>query len=119
MVQSIFTVECSEEGSNRRNAESLILSHWNDFLQDAEDPTQISLPEILFFASGCKILPPEELVGQIHFLHEAEKDGKLSKFPKANTCMCILKLPVVHVDYKSFENAMVFGIKNARGFGCA
>ena len=120
MVQSIFTVERSEEGSNRRNAESLILLHWNDFLQDAEeDPTQISLSEILFFASGCKILPPQELVGQIHFLHEAEKDGKLSKFPKANTCACILKLPVVHVDYKSFENAMVFGIKNARGFGCA
>ena len=39
MVQSIFTVERSEEGSNRRNAESLVLSHWNDFLQDTEDPT--------------------------------------------------------------------------------
>ena len=120
MLQSIFEVERSEESSNRSNAESLILSHWNDFLQDAEeDPTQISLSEILFFASGCKILPPQALVCEIHFLHEAEKDGKLSKFPKANTCACILKLPVVHVDYESFKNAMMFGIKNARGFGCA
>lgn len=120
MLQSIFKVECSEEGSNRRNAESLILSHWNDFLQDAEeDPTQISLSEILFFASGCKILPPQGLICELQFLHEAEKDGKLSKFPKANTCACILKLSVVHVDYESFKNAMVFGIKNARGFGCA
>ena len=69
-------------------------------------------------ASGCKFLP-QALVCEIHFLHEAEKDRKLSKFPKANTCACILKLPVVHVDYESFKNAMMFGIKNARGFGCA
>jgi hypothetical protein len=120
MLQSIFQVERAEESSNRRNAESLILSHWNDFLQDAEeDPTQISLSEILFFASGCKILPPQGLVCQIHFLHEAEKDGNLSKFPKANTCACILKLPVVHLDFDGFKNAMMFGIKNACGFGCA
>ncbi len=35
MLQSIFKVEHSAEGLNRSNAESLILSHWNDFLQDA------------------------------------------------------------------------------------
>ena len=83
MVQSIFTVECSEEGSNRRNAESLILSRWNDFLQDAEeDPTQISLSEILFFASGCKILPPQELVGQIIFCTKLKKTESFPSFPK-------------------------------------
>ena len=120
MIMSVFKVKRAEEGSNRRNVESLVLSHWNDFLQDAEeDPTQINLSEILFFASGCKIFPPQGLHCELQFLHETEKDGKLSKFPKANTCACILNLPVVHGDYESFKSAVVFGIKNARRFGCA
>ena len=120
MVLSVFKVKRAEEGSYRRNVESLILSHWNDFLQDTEeDPTQINLSEILFFATGCKLIPPQGLQCEFQFLHETENDGKLSKFPKANTCACILNLPVVHDNYESFKNAVVFGIKNARGFGCA
>ena len=116
----VFKVKRAEEGSNRRNIESLFMSHWNDFLQDAEeDPAQINLSEILFFASGCKLIPPQGLHCELQFLHEAEKDGNLSKFPKASTCACILSLPVVHSDYESFKNAVVFGIKNARGLGCA
>ena len=59
IMESIFKVIRAEEGSNRRNAESLVLSYWNDVLQGAEDdPTEISLAEILFFASGCRVLPP-------------------------------------------------------------
>ncbi len=119
IMESIFKVIRADEGSNRRNAESLVLSYWNDVLQGAEeDPTEISLAEILFFASGCKVLPPLGMRGEVQFLHDVEKDGNLSRLPKANTCACIIKLPVVHNDYNSFKNAMVFGIKNARGFGC-
>ena len=61
-LMSVFIVKRAEEGSNRRNVESLVLSYWNDFLQDAEeDPTQINLLEILFFACSCKIFPPQGL----------------------------------------------------------
>ena len=59
VMESIFKVIRSEGGSNQRNAESLVLSNWNDVLQGAEEnPIENSLAEILFFASGCKILPP-------------------------------------------------------------
>ena len=75
--------------------------------------------EILFFATGCKLIPPQGLHCELQFLHEIENDEKLSKFPEANMCACILNLPVVHDNYESFKNAVVFGIKNARGFGCA
>ena len=120
LMESIFKVSNrAEEGSNRRNGESLVLSYWNDVLQGAEeDSTEISLAEILFFASGCKSLPPLGIRGEVQFLHDVEKDGSLSRLPKANTCACIIKLPVVHNDYNSFKDAMIFGIKNARGFGC-
>ena len=119
-MESIFKVSNrAEEGSNRRSAENLVLPYWNDVLQGAEeDSTEISLAEILFFASGCKALPPLGIHGEVQFLHDVEKDGNLSRLPKANTCVCIIKLPIVHNDYNSFKDAMIFGIKNARGFGC-
>ena len=121
LMESIFKVsKRAEEGSNRRSPESLVLSYWNDVLQGAEeDSIGISLAEILFFALGCKALPPLGICGEVQFLHDAEKDGNLFRLPKANTCACIIKLPVVHNDYNSFKDAMVFGIKNARGFGCS
>ena len=111
LMESIFEVSNrAEEGSNRINAEILVLSYWNDVLQGAEeDSTDISLAEILFFASRCKSLPPLGIRDEV---------GNLSRLPKANTCACIIKLPVVHNDHNSFKDAMIFGIKNARGFGC-
>lgn len=33
---SMFFVSYSEEGSNNRGVEGLVLSHWNDFLQDID-----------------------------------------------------------------------------------
>ena len=73
-ILSLFKVKRAEEGSNRRNIESLVMSHWNDSLQDAEDdPAQINLSEILFFASGCKLIPPQGLHCELQFLHVAEK----------------------------------------------
>ena len=111
LMESIFKVSNrAEEGSNRK---------MQKVLQGAEqDSTEISLAEILFFASGCKSLPPLGIRGEVQFLHDVEKDGNLSRLRKANTCACIIKLPVVHNDYNSFKDAMIFGIKNARGFGC-
>jgi len=42
-----------------------------------------------------------------------------STFPKANTCTCCLMLPVGHMSYALFEDAIIFGIRNAHGFGYA
>ena len=108
------------DGSNRRLVENLVLSHWRDFLQDTEeDSCALSFSDILFFTTGCKQLPPLGLSCELAFLHDPEDDGKLSKFPKANTCAGILYLPVVHKDYEQFKDAMIFAIPNSRGFGIA
>ena len=106
------------EGSNKRSIESQVLSFWQDFLQDTEEGSnEISLADILFFTTGCKKVPPLGLSCELNFLHDPEKDGTHSKFPKANTCSCVLYLPVVHKNYEQFKNAMLFAIPNTRGFG--
>ena len=42
---------------------ALVLSHWNDFLQDVEEKViaGINFSDILFFVCGCKKLPPLSL----------------------------------------------------------
>ena len=57
---SIFSIMRSEKGSNKCALEGLVLSHWNDFLQDVEEEViaGISFSDILFFVCGCKELPP-------------------------------------------------------------
>lgn len=118
---SIFSISRSEEGSNKCALEGLVLSHWNDFLQDVEEKviTGLSFSDILFFACGCKELPPLGLSLELCFLHAPEKDGSLSKLPKANTCACELHLPVVHSTYDDFKKDVTLAFLNTKGFGYA
>ena len=108
--------EC--HGSSKRQTESLVLSHWGDFLEDAEEEgSNIQLSEILFFCSDCKTIPLHGLSLSLQFLHEPEENGLLSSYPKANTCGCILYLPVIHKHYEVFKEHLIFAFQNARGFG--
>ena len=116
-----FSVTRACEGSNRREVENLVLSHWQDLIQDCEEESAaISLSDILIFVSGCKQLPPQGLSCQISFLHEPEeKSAMLSRFPKASKCSCTLYLPVVHKTFNEFKGSMSYAIQNSRGFGMA
>ena len=99
----MFSVARVCEGSNRGEVENLVLSHWQDSMQDCkEESAEITLSGILFFVSGCKNLPPPPgLSCHISFLHEPdEKSGILSRFPKASTCSCTVYLPVIHKTYE-------------------
>jgi len=81
----------------------------------------LTLTDLLFFATGVKDVPPMGFPTkpEIHFLHESEENGRPSAYPKANTCSCILQLPVVHGSYQEFVSAISFGIENTHGFGFA
>ena len=120
-VSDLFQVECSTPGSNKFESENLLLSFWNDMLQDVEDEqSKITLEMILSFATGCPEVPPIGFTPDaplVAFLHEPESDGNLSKFPKANTCSLKLNLPVVHLKYVEFKTAMEFALQNTKGFG--
>ena len=115
ILENLFRVDDSPTGSSKAVLESLVLSRWRDYLQDVEDGEEpIDLNDILF-ATGCKDLPPRKIYPSIEFLHEDEACGKKLRFPKANTCSDVLRLPVVHSTYKEFKSDMNFGIQNGRG----
>ena len=117
---SMFSVSYSEEGSNNRGVEGLVLSHWNDFLQDVEENLiELSFSAIIFFVTGCREVRPCGLALNLGFLHVAEKNGQRSKFPKANACSCELHLPVIHATYDAFKEDVTFAFLNTKGFGYA
>ena len=117
-LDDLFKVYDSPIGSNKAVLESLVLSRWRDYLQDIEEgDAPVQLNDILFFTTGCKVLPARKIYPTIEFLHDDEEWGGKSRFPKANTCSDILRLPVVHTTYEEFKADMTFGIQNGRGFG--
>ena len=59
LMNGLFAIEYSEKGSNRRAFEENVISYWLDFLQDVEEgESDVMMPEVLFFFSGCKSIPP-------------------------------------------------------------
>ena len=119
-MEKLFKPKTSPIGSTKGLTESLVLSRWSDYLQDIEDAedSDITFSDILFFTTGCKVLPQRALPVTVEFLHEPGIEG-LSRFPTANACSNILRLPVMHGDYESFKADITFGFLNARGFGTA
>ena len=93
LFDCLFTINYSDEGSNNCQRESLVLSHWRDYLQDVENHSvEITFSDIPFFVTGLRKVPPCGLALQLSFLHEPEgKDNVMSTFPMANACAC--KLP--------------------------
>jgi len=80
----------------------------------------VTLETILAFATGVKEVPAAGFQQQptLEFLHpEGEGTVHQSVFPKANTCACIMRLPMSHKKYAAFANAMNTGILCAQGFG--
>lgn len=114
------SITFSEEGSNNRQLENFVISHWNDYLQDIEEgETEVSFSDLLFFCTGCKEVPPLGCPVKIEFLHKPERNGNHSNFPKANTCGFALALPITHKSFQSFKDSMTFVIANSKGFGYA
>ena len=104
LLGCLFSVHYSDGGSNNRQVEGLVLSRWNDFLQDVEDKAvEITFSDILFFVSGVREVPPGGIELHVGFLHAPEQRGGKSKFPKANACARELLLPVVHQTHDESE----------------
>jgi len=84
----------------------------------AGDCDNVSLETILQFATGVKEPPAAGFQQQpaLEFLHQDSSD-RLSFFPKANTCGCVMRLPMHHKNYRSFMDGMNTGILCAQGFG--
>ncbi|XP_049913667.1 uncharacterized protein LOC126398392 isoform X2 [Epinephelus moara] len=114
---SLFGVDYSVQGSNKRAKENSTICYWRDWLIDIEEGecSPITLEKVLEFTSGASTVPPLGFPHrpQIHFIHEANR-----VFPEANTCLIILRLPI-HSDYEDFRKYMEEGILQAPTFGVA
>ncbi|KAF5294704.1 hypothetical protein FQR65_LT19955 [Abscondita terminalis] len=114
-LKELFTPCLSVQGSNSRLIENLVLVNYYNFLVECEEgDADVTLRDILIFATGCIDIPPLGFrnTPTIEFLHNTSK-----KYPEASTCGLILKLPVIHSEYINFKNDMSFGIKNGAVFG--
>ncbi|XP_033098296.1 G2/M phase-specific E3 ubiquitin-protein ligase-like isoform X2 [Anneissia japonica] len=113
-LKTIFHVDFSEKGSNKRSTEEVVLSQFFDYLIDVEEgETKCTLRDILVFTSGASSIPITSFteMPEITFLHSADN------YPTANTCSIVLRLPTVHKEYEAFKEAMDFAILNSQSFG--
>ncbi|XP_055073116.2 uncharacterized protein [Misgurnus anguillicaudatus] len=114
---TLFEVDFSVQGSNRRDRDNMTICFWRDWLIDIEEGecSPVTLEKVLEFTSGASTVP---VLGfphrpQIQFLHEANRI-----FPEANTCILVLRLPL-HSSYEAFKQYMMEGILQAPTFGLA
>lgn len=112
-MENLFQIIHSERGSNAFQEECRNQAFWQDYLQDAEFENDVSLEDILIFFTGCDSIPALGFSPKprLEFITN-------SRFPLANTCEIILRIPV-HTTYTAFKSNMDFGIRNAPGFGRA
>ncbi|TKS65833.1 G2/M phase-specific E3 ubiquitin-protein ligase [Collichthys lucidus] len=112
-VENLFRIIHSERGSNAFQEECRTLAFWQDYLQDAECENGVSLQDILVFLTGCDSVPALGFSPKpsLEFITH-------SRFPQANTCANILRIPV-HAEYTAFKCDMTFAIRNSPGFGRA
>ncbi|CAL8284900.1 unnamed protein product [Lota lota] len=115
---TLFEVDFSAPGSNRRRLENQNICFWRDWLIDVEEGecSPLTLEMVLEFASGASAVPPLGFPQRpvIQFLHD--EDTKL--FPEANTCVIVLRLPM-HKHYDKFKTYMTQRILQAPSFGIA
>nr|XP_055033816.1 uncharacterized protein LOC129422116 isoform X2 [Misgurnus anguillicaudatus] len=117
-LSTLFEVDLSPLGSNKRLLESKMICFWRDWLIDVEegDCDPLTLEMVLEFASGASSVPPLGFPHQpkIEFLSSFGQENR--KYPEANTCLVILRLPY-HRTYDDFKIYMTEGILQSPTFG--
>lgn len=131
LIDSLFSVHLSPEGSNKNTNEKTILFYWNQFLEDVEQglvktqiydgntlsysTVNISLEAVLAFITGSRNIPPLGLHPRpsIVFMHEGDRKLYVS------TCSNVLYFPVTEklLSFGSFKEEFLFCMLNSPGFG--
>lgn len=111
-MEAIFEIHYAEYGSDQRNHQERTVGYWRDYLQDCENGNaQATLGDVLSFATGASV-PPYLGFESFPVINFTEQ-----RFPSANTCALVLKLPTIFESYDEFKMSMDYGILNSRCFG--
>ncbi|XP_069772800.1 G2/M phase-specific E3 ubiquitin-protein ligase [Narcine bancroftii] len=112
VIENIFSINFSPNGSSRKVAESKVISFWRQYLAEVEDgSTKTSFEDILIFTTGTNNIPPISFLPSpsIKFLHS---DGIIQyRFPMGQTSLNCLKLPISKT-FEEFRNSIDFAICN-------
>uniref|UniRef100_A0A3B3HZS0 HECT domain-containing protein n=1 Tax=Oryzias latipes TaxID=8090 RepID=A0A3B3HZS0_ORYLA len=89
-VENLFQPVLSPQGT---------LCHFLSYALILEDNSAVTLEEVLMFAAGVPCVPPAGMspLPRLHFMSPST-----SKFPMANTCANILKIPLLD-SYTAFK----------------
>uniref|UniRef100_A0AAX7W3L7 HECT domain-containing protein n=1 Tax=Astatotilapia calliptera TaxID=8154 RepID=A0AAX7W3L7_ASTCA len=113
VLDALQTYPLQMKWSNAFQDECRTLAFWQDYLQEAEFENDVSLEDILVFCTGCDSIPA------LGFSPKPSLEFVTNcRFPVANTCENILRIPV-HAVYTTFKSDMDFAIRNSPGFGRA
>ncbi|KAJ7376303.1 hypothetical protein OS493_035664 [Desmophyllum pertusum] len=116
-MTNLFRIGISERGSNQFNQETQVISYWYDYIQDIEEtPGVITMEDILFFATGCREIPPMgfNVEPSVEFQHSCE--GEEGRYPRQTHAPASIKLTVAH-NFDQFKENMEFGTANGGGYG--
>lgn len=124
----MFEVTLSPIGHNQRDCEEAVMMNWAEltqFLENAQGSVEIKTPDegellrlkltlsdVLMFVTGAPSEPPLGFTPQPSIQFHSS-----SVFPKANTCINKLYLPLQEMDFEVFKYTMISGILNSPGFG--
>lgn len=114
--QSLFKINFSEEGSNKRFFEEETMYSWELFLQDVCDGNiQATLEELLSFITGADQIPPTGFSKCIDIIFYATETG-VKRLPHASTCSLEFYLPRGVGDPNIFKEMMLMSLKECIGF---
>ena len=99
-----------KENDTQQQQKILMYVHINLF---SDGDFKASLKEALTFATGASVPPP------MGFDNKPLLEFVEGVFPKANTCVPVLYLPLGHHEFNQFKEKMDFGILNSPFFGYA
>ena len=113
-----------ESKSSESNYNHLIILHINFVYTDAQGSVEIKTPDegellrlkltlsdVLMFVTGAPFEPP------LGFTPQPSIQFHSPVFPKANTCINKLYLPLQEMDFELFKYNMISGILNSPGCG--
>lgn len=129
-ISTIIRAEYSEEGSNKRQIETIIMDHFQDFIQELEQDGNEMSPlcpkDIMQWITGQAHIPHlQEEKKNFHILMKFNHDcGSVFGqhrvcYPVVAACANTITIPVIHMKtYQEFRDILVEAYHQGQEFSC-
>ncbi|XP_062302074.1 G2/M phase-specific E3 ubiquitin-protein ligase-like [Osmerus eperlanus] len=116
-LKSLFSVNYSTRGTNRREQEEDTIFSWEVFLKMVEDSqADVTFEDIFIFITSADMIPPLGFQEQPTIEFYDQEQGR-SRMPYASTCALTFYLPRGLDSEYRMKEMVTSAIKNSLGFG--